>query len=125
METVNTKTLDTEHWQHKRGTIGGVVTDFEDIEQCLETICTTAKGTVIHNPNLGLPIMDFLDKPLNIVAPQLRQMFKEELEYQEPRVGIKSVALKANEDGLLIIKISYVYENILRTKEVITQWRTA
>lgn len=125
MDITNIKVINTEHWQHKRGTIGDVVTDTEDIEQCLETICTTAKGTVVHNPNIGLPIMEYLDKPLNIIAPQLKLMIKEELQYQEPRIKIDTVTLQANEDGLLNIKINHIYENVLRTKEINTQWRTA
>ena len=125
MDIVNIKTIETEHWQHKRGTIGGIATKIEDIEQCLETICTNAKGSVIHNPNIGLPILDYLDMPLNIVAPQLRQIIKTELNYQEPRITVENVNLEPDYEGILLIKISYIYESVLREKEVKTQWLTA
>lgn len=124
MIPTNTKTLNTQNWQHARGTIGGVVTEAEDVEQCIETICSCEKGSVIHNPELGLPLMEILDKPLTEVIPVLRQMVKTELEYQEPRITIDSMAFEANEYGFLVIKTAYIFENILRTKEVQTQWQT-
>lgn len=106
MNIVNTKTLDTINWQHAHGTYGGVVTDLEDVEQCIATICGCEKGTVIYNPNLGLPLKNYMDKPVISVIPELRQVIKMELEYQEPRITVDSVAFRADEDGFLIIKIA-------------------
>ena len=149
MNIVNTKTLDTTNWQHAHGTYGGVVTDLEDVEQCIATICGCEKGTVIYNPNLGLPLKNYMDKPVISVIPELRQVIKMELEYQEPRITVDSVAFRAesgghaaahaepdvtpaerpysktaDENGFLIIKIAYIFEKVLRTKEVETQWQT-
>lgn len=124
MTIVNTKTLDTTNWQHAHGTYGGVVTDLEDVEQCIATICGCEKGTVIYNPNLGLSLKNYMDKPVISVIPELRQVIKMELEYQEPRITVDSVAFKADENGFLIIKIAYIFEKVLRTKEVKTQWQT-
>lgn len=122
--TVNTKTLDTTNWQHARGTFGGVVTEVEDVEQCIGTICGCEKGTVVYNPNLGLPLKQFMDRPVNEVIPQMRQIIKIELESQEPRITVDSVSFRADENGFLITKITYIFENTVRTKEVKTQWQT-
>lgn len=118
----NVKTLGTNNWQHKRDTIGEIVTELEDIEQCIDTICKTQKGKVVHNPNLGVPLMDFMDKPLNIVAKKIKRMFISELSYQEPRVTFNNVGLLAKPDGILNIKTGYIYEQIQHFKEVDIIW---
>ena len=123
MIPVNTKTLNTQNWQHARDTIGGVVTEIEDIEQCIETICTCEKGKVIHNPELGLAMNEFIDKPVNVSLPAIRRMIKSELQIQEPRIKIDTVTINADDNGFMTIKTTYVFENILRTKEVQTQWQ--
>lgn len=119
----DTRQLNTEHWQHKRGTVGEIATDIEDIEQCFNTICNIVKGSVTHNPELGVDMMDYMDKPLNIVAPKLKTMYMAELNYQEPRAKVENVSFNADENGFLTIKISYKYEQTMRYKEVQTQWQ--
>ena len=101
--------LKTEYWQHKAGTIGEIVTEAEDIGQCLETIATTEKGTVPHNPNLGTSLMQFQDKPLNTVAPKMKLILMKDYAVQEPRAQVNSMEFYYEDakNGHVSVKISY------------------
>lgn len=103
MNTVkNIKTLETTNWQHKRGTIGGIVTDLDDIEQCYETICNVQKGTVVHNPNLGWDILKYIDKPITQIRNPIRKELMDELNYQEPRATVSDIKLlESNSDDTM------------------------
>lgn len=130
MNTVkNVKALNTTNWQHKRNTIGGVVTDLDDIEQCYETICNVQKGSVVHNPNLGWNILKYIDRPITQVRTQIQKDLLTELNYQEPRATVSSVkvlektadeTIKKVAKGNFTIYITYtpIDSNISLTKEV-------
>lgn len=130
MNTVkNIKTLETTNWQHKRGTIGGIVTDLDDIEQCYETICNVKKGSVVHNPNLGWDILKYIDKPISQVRNPIRKELMDELNYQEPRATVTDIkvlevkpedTMKKFAKGNLTIHIFFTLKNstVTNAKEV-------
>ena len=72
MTVKNIYKINTTHWSHKIGTIGDVAENIADIIQCYETIIMTQKGSVILNPNLGWNIRKFHSKPINEVAPVMK-----------------------------------------------------
>lgn len=113
MITKDVRQLNSHSFQHKAGTIGEIVTEDEDIGQCLETIATTEKGTVPHNPNLGTSLMQFQDKPINTVAPKIRVILMKEFKVQEPRCTVNSIDFDYREakDGHLSIKIAYTLKS--------------
>lgn len=83
--------LNTKHWQHKLNTIGAHVCDADDVAQCYEIIFKTQKGTVVFNPNLGWDFMEYLGKPLNLVANKMKTALLKALNLQEPRAKALSV----------------------------------
>lgn len=102
-----------ENWQHKINTIGEIVTDAEDVGQCLETIATTQKGSVPHNPNLGWDFMKYQDKPVNIVTPKMKLELSNAFKTQEPRAEINSLefSYKDSGNGHLYVNIFYSFKN--------------
>ena len=117
--------LKTKYWQHKAGTIGEVVTEAEDIGQCLETIAKTEKGTVPHNPNLGSNMMQFQDKPLNVVAPKMKVVLMKDFNVQESRASIDSIEFyyTAAKNGHVDVKIAYTIKTTgEKTTREITLW---
>lgn len=111
METVTQlHNINTPNWSHKLGTIGGIVTDDDDIAQCYETIFKTQKGTVVLNPNLGWDALKFMARPLNQVAHQMRTELMRELNWQEPRAEVTDIvfAYENTPQGNLIAKVEYI-----------------
>lgn len=110
--------LETKNWQHKVGTFGEIAAEIEDINQCIDTICATSKGSVVHSPNLGHSIMPYMDKPINISAPKIKHYLLKDLKIQEPRADFKSVDLKTDADGGLTAVIRYEYQQNAHSREV-------
>lgn len=105
--------LNTEYWQHQKGTIGGILTEADDIGQCLETIATTQKGTVPHNPLFGFDLMEFQDMPLNQIEAKLKTALLGDLSIQEPRAEITDIVFNYDNgaDGHLKCNIKYNIKN--------------
>ncbi|MDD3236801.1 MAG: GPW/gp25 family protein [Candidatus Gastranaerophilales bacterium] len=120
----NVKELDTKNWQHKIGTIGEIATELDDIDQCILTIASTQKETVVHNPNLGVDLMQYMDRPINQVQSKMKQMLLTELQYQEPRVKFNNISFSIISESTLKIKIGYKYKQIQYYKEVELIWTT-
>lgn len=114
--------IPTKNWQHKLGTVGEVVTELEDIEQCYEVIFKTRKGSVVLNPNLGWNFLDYLDIPLNLVEHKMRTSLLKELNYQEPRAKAVNAIFnyKNAQSGKLSVKVTYQYQNGTYTTREIT-----
>ena len=111
--TENIYKLNTKNWQHKIGSVGEIVTEREDIQQCYAVIFKTIKGSVILNPNLGWNLLDYLDKPMNLVETKMRAALLYELNYQEPRakaVGAEFFYANAK-TGSLCVKVKYQLNN--------------
>jgi phage baseplate assembly protein W len=108
--------LKTKNWQHKLGTIGGVVVDLDDIGQCYEVIFATTKGSIPFNPDLGLDLIDFIDGDMNISL--LKKHITEELNRQEPRASVVGVDVNILGFGSAAIKVRYNAGGIISEKEV-------
>lgn len=114
METVvKINELDTKNWSHQLGTVGGIVTESEDIKQCYETIFTTQKGTVVFNPNLGWEILKFISRPMPELEHEMKTELIRELNWQEPRGAVTDVTFSypAPEKGHLAAVISFIDKN--------------
>lgn len=110
---MNIYKIPTKNWQHKIGSIGGIVTEADDIEQCYEVIFKTRLGSVVLNPNLGWNVMQYLGKPLNLVESKMRSALLKALNQQEPRAAATSAKFSygSADDfaaGHLTVEIEYV-----------------
>lgn len=124
MTVKNIYKINTTHWSHKIGTIGDVAENIADIIQCYETIIMTQKGSVILNPNLGWNIRKFHSKPINEVAPVMKNELLKELNYQEPRATANKIMLITDKTakGYLGIKVKFTYQNQQQMSEVNIKW---
>lgn len=60
----NITEVTTNNWQRKANTIGEIVTENEDIEQCFNTILNTVKGECPLQPNIGSNLLEAIgDNP--------------------------------------------------------------
>ncbi len=116
--------LNTNYWQHKAGTIGGIATDLEDIGQCYETIIGLNKGDVPYQPNLGANIIQAIGENPAETDRIVRALLMTELPKQEPRGKIKNIITDYDSRGRFKIKLSYSLisdETQIIEKEIIIQ----
>ena len=84
-------TITAASWQMKHGAIGEVVTDLEDIDQCIGTIVSTERGEVPGRPDFGVRIHEWIDTPLHIAAPNIVREVFEAVAIWEPRAVVEEV----------------------------------
>lgn len=99
--------LTTRNYQHKRNTIGEIVTDLDDIEQCYETILALSKGEIPLAPNLGTDILNAVGESPDDAIKIIKTIVLKELPLQEPRGEVISVSHTYDTNGKLKIKIHF------------------
>jgi phage baseplate assembly protein W len=110
--------INSASWQPKLGELGDVVTDWDDINQCITIIITTPKGTDFFRPTFGCDWFSYVDWPITAVTPQVVAAIAESLAVWEPRINFQWATvrpyLEVQPDGsnLLIevqwsLKLSY------------------
>lgn len=115
-------TINTNYWQHKAGTIGGIATDLDDVGQCYETIIGLTKGDVPHQPNLGANIIQAIGENPAEADRIVRALLLTELPKQEPRGKIKNLETDYNSKGQFFVRITYCLvadDTQTATKEVV------
>ena len=96
-------------WAPKLGEPGEVVTNVDDINQCLAIIFTTPKGSDPHRPTFACDLDSLIDLPTPIVAARLPGVLIEAATLWEPRVEIIGVPVRIEGPQIL-------YEGVWRPK---------
>lgn len=102
-----TTDIKTKNFQHKRNSVGEVVTDLDDIQQCYENILALTKGEVPLSPNLGTDILNAVGESPDNAMQIIKTIVLKELPQQEPRGEILSVSHSYNTNGRLKVKIHF------------------
>lgn len=113
----NINELTTPNWQRKRNSLGEVVTENEDIEQCFETIISTIKGECPLQPNIGCNIFEAIGEDPKNATQIIQTIIFKEFPIQEPRAKIISVRTYSNENDYFKLTAEVKWQNI-HTKEV-------
>jgi len=95
------------YWSPKLGDVGEIVTDTEDINQCIRIILTTRKGTVPHRPEFGSNLQDYIDWPQNRAKPFIIRESLEAIERWEPRVRVKQVVVLPTEIAQIRVQVAW------------------
>ena len=72
----------------------------EDIKRCLETLYSTAEGTVPLDRSFGLN-NDFVGMPIDVAKNLIAVEITDKTDRYEPRATIKEIIFDAGEDGTL------------------------
>jgi len=91
--------LQTKNWQHKRGTIGGIASNIDDIRQCINTICSIDKGEVPFMPELGADIFGAIGENSDDAIDIIKSVLLKEIPKQEPRCEITDITGSKDENG--------------------------
>lgn len=93
------------NWQLSAYNAEAVVQGFADLQQCLETLLYTQKGTAVLRPNYGIDLLSYLDRPISEVIPELKREIIQQVETYEPRVEIESITMEIVDVSNLVVSI--------------------
>ena len=106
---MNINEINSSYWQPKYQSIGEIVVDIDDINQCISTILTTRKGSVPHNPEFGSDIWMWIDAPIDEARPNIIKEAIESIEEWEQRVEISRVTVDFNESNI-ILQLEWIFK---------------
>lgn len=78
-------------WSFKVSDFGEVVEGYDDINQSINTILKTPKGTDVFRPFFGAEITKYSDQPINQAGPEMVREILEALQIWETRIEVTSV----------------------------------
>lgn len=88
---VLTTEINSSNWSISAVEYGEIVTDLEDLAQCILLILSTAKGSDPFRPNFGFDLAALVDKPVNFVIPNGKLGIIDAITEFEPRVTVTSI----------------------------------
>src|SRR5579863_5641990 len=71
--------------------IGNVVQGVADVNQCIQIILTTSKGSDPLRPTFGADVWRYIDAPINAAIPAIVREVTEAILRWEPRVTLVSI----------------------------------
>lgn len=104
---MNPKELNTKEWSISTKNFGELVTDEQDINQCINIIFSTQKGSDPLRPNFGTDIQSFVDLPINQLIPLVKKELIEQVSRWEKRASIKSILHEIN-DNQVIFSVNWI-----------------
>ncbi|MDO8771918.1 MAG: GPW/gp25 family protein [Burkholderiaceae bacterium] len=93
--------------------LGQMVTDADDINQCLHIIFLTPKGSDVHRPLFGCDWYKWIDSPVNVARPHIVREITDAIKRWEPRIVLVRVQLLQMDE----INMSH--------KKLVLDWRFA
>jgi len=100
--TVRVDNITSVDWSPRLGVIGEIVEDLDDINQCIDIILATPKGSDPHRPLFGCDAWLWLDAPPARAVPNIIVESVDSLELWEPRITIISVLAAVTAEGATI-----------------------
>jgi phage baseplate assembly protein W len=91
MQVTLTSEINTTMWSMSTSEYGAVVTDLDDIIQCVLLILSTDKGSDPFRPEFGFNLDRLVDKPVNFVIPNGKLGILDALEQWEPRITVRKI----------------------------------
>lgn len=79
--------------------IGNVVQGISDVNQCVQIIITTPKGSDPLRPTFGVDLWKYLDVPINLATASIVREVTEAILHWEPRITLVKVAVTPVLDG--------------------------
>lgn len=100
--------------------LGMVVTDQDDIEQCMDIILHTPLGSDPQRPNFGSNLDQYIDWPLSAARPRIAREVQRALGLWEPRITVLQVNPQSNGVGGLLVPITWQPSSSYNAQPVVT-----
>lgn len=102
------KDIQSSQWSISMSDFGEVVTDLEDIKQCLYILLFTPKGTAPFWLDFGCGLYEWIDEPMTIAAPKIVKDIRYAINQWETRVNIVDLTYSFSADGVLHIYLTWL-----------------
>lgn len=89
--------------------LGELVTDTQDVDQCIRIILTTPKGSDPHRPQFGSNMHLYVDYPVNVARPHIVREAVNSLREWEPRIEVVKVSVELSGEASLSCVISWAF----------------
>ena len=93
--------IQSDYWQPSLTGDGVVVEGVDEINQCIEIILRTPKGSDPHRPNFASNVLEVIDRPQTQIGPLLISEVYQAIETWEPRIDLVSFDFEFNKDNQL------------------------
>lgn len=98
----------TPNWQISIADTSQILTDGEDIAQCVYTILSTVKGSDPLRPTFGSDVYKYLDLPAHTANPKLMAEVYDALERWEKRITVNKCNRVISDIDKVTLKIEAV-----------------
>lgn len=89
--------------------LGELVTDTQDVDQCIRIILTTPKGSDPHRPLFGSNLHLYIDYPVNSARPHIVREAVNALREWEPRIEVVKVTVSLVEVAALACVVEWKF----------------
>jgi phage baseplate assembly protein W len=111
-------TLTSPNWSLSLSEPYKAVEGIAAINQGIQIILETEKGSQPLMPDFGINISAFLGSPITSAAANLIRDIRFQIEKYEKRVKIRNITQQANVNGTYTINIFWEYNNILQSNTI-------
>lgn len=87
--------------------LGQVVTDIDDIAQCIVIILETPRGSDPHRPLFGSLLYLYIDAPINEARPLVVREVFQALRDWEPRIDVVKVTLTLSDTATMLCEVTW------------------
>ena len=103
----NLQDITSLHWQVCVNRPGEIVTDVDDITQCIQVILRTPKGADPHRPEFGCDLWQYIDWPIAAAQPHIIRETFDAIALWEPRAVVDSVTISIPDVGNLRLMVRW------------------
>ena len=89
--------------------LGELVTDTQDVDQCILIILTTPRGSCPHRPQFGSDLHLYIDWPLSTARPHIVRDAVTALREWEPRIIVTKVSVEFSPDAALSCVVEWIF----------------
>jgi phage baseplate assembly protein W len=93
--------IKTQNWSLSADAQGEIVTDIQDINQCIYLIITTVKGSDPFRSTFGCGLWLHVDKPVNVGIPNMITEIAASIEEWEPRATITNISYELIDSNII------------------------
>lgn len=98
--------INARNWQLALGQPGDVVSDLDDISQCIRVILTTPKRTDPLRPEFACDLWPYIDRPIDQAIPHIVREAWDAIETWEPRVQLIRIEPRLGDDpGQIVLRV--------------------
>ncbi len=89
--------------------LGKLVTDADDVNQCILVILTTPKGSSPHRPLFGSNLHLYIDYPIDRARPHIVREAVDALRAWEPRIEVVTVSVSVSGVAELTCQVEWKF----------------